>query len=107
MSLNSLLIFVGIGALLFFTNPSHNRHREVLSPVFLQHVNSLSNRSPDQKDDWTFLPAMLDYANYYLFSTTRFPGEVATEDTPAEGYLTFGALGSIFVLFPKSPESQP
>ena len=106
MSLNALLIFAAIGALLFFTNPSHNRHREVLSPVFLQHVNTLSNHSPDQRADWTFLPAALDYANYYLFSTTRFPGQVATAGTPAEGHLTFGALGSVFVLFPKSATAQ-
>lgn len=102
MSLNWFIVLalacIGLG----YTNPDHNSHHAALSPVFLEFISSAhGNELGSVQASWTFLPKRLDYKNYFLFSTGSFPDQAATARTPAEGILTMGMLGKVFVLFPK------
>jgi hypothetical protein len=103
MSLNWFIILV-LGCIgLALTNPDHSQHHAALSPVFLEHVEEVRSEDPTLAEAaWTYLPKKLAYQNYHLFSTSSFPGGVATAQTPAEGVLTLGVLGNVIVLFPKS-----
>ena len=103
MSLNWLIILTLVCVGLAWTNPDHHSHHATLSPVFLEYIDSAHGDALGSIDaDWTFLPKTLAYRNYYLFSTTSFPGNVDTARTPADGILTLGMLGKVFVLFPKA-----
>ena len=104
MSLNWFIVLVLACIGLALTNPDHNQHHAALSPVFLEHVEAARTEDPSHADaPWTYLPRKLAYRNYHLFSTSSFPGDIATTQTPAEGMLTLGLLGNVIVLFPKSP----
>ena len=103
VSLNWFIVLALACIGLAYTNPEHNRHHEALSPVFVDFVNSAHDRNPGAKDaPWTFLPKQLAYGNYFLFSTVSFPDQTGMAGTPAEGALTIGLLGRVFVLFPKN-----
>lgn len=103
MSLNWFITLalacIGLG----YTNPDQNRHHAALSPVFLEFIDSAQGgKFKSAHESWTFLPKRLDYKNYFVFSTGSFPDQSASLRTPAEGILTIGMLGQVFVLFPKN-----
>jgi len=103
MSLNWIIVMALAAIGLAWSNPKHSDHHAALSPVFLEFINDAHGENLKAvQAAWTFLPKTLDYRNYYLFSTTAFPGNVTTAQTPAEGTLTLGLLGRVIVLFPKS-----
>ena len=102
VSLNWFIILALACIGLAYTNPDHNRHHAALSPVFLEFIGSAQGgKLKSIHEPWTFLPKRLDYKNYFVFSTGSFPDQSASAQTPAEGILTVGMLGQVFVLFPK------
>ena len=101
MSLNWVFVIVLACIGMALTNPLHDQHHAALSPIFMDYLQSAHGKDLEGADAaWTFLPKRLDYRNYYLLSTTEFPGAVAQSGTPAAGTLTLGILGQVFVLFP-------
>jgi len=103
VSLNWFIVLALACIGLAYTNPGHNLHHAELSPVFLEFIDQAHGGNLESvQAAWTFLPKRLDYKNYFVFSTGSFPDQSVTSRTPAEGTLTVGVLGKVFVLFPKS-----
>jgi len=103
MSLNWVFVTVLAGIGLAWSNPGHNLHHAALSPALIAYLKSVHGDDLEGAGEhWTFLPKRLNYNNYYIFSTTAFPGPAATSKTPVAGTLTVGLLGKVFVLFPKN-----
>ncbi len=101
MSLNWVFVLILACIGMALTNPVHDQHHAALSPVFMEYLQSRHGKELEGANEaWTFLPKELDYRNYYLFSTTEFPGAVAKSETPVAGTLTVGIIGQVFVLFP-------
>jgi len=72
-----VLALIVVGAVLFFTNPNHDAHRQVVyTTAATQATNSetLGKIAVDLLGKTDVLP--MTYNNYFVCSTTTFNGEV-------------------------------
>ncbi len=71
------LLLIVVGAVLFFTNPNHEAHKQVIyTATATQATNSetLGKIAVDLLGKTDVLP--LTYNNYFVYSTTTLNGEV-------------------------------